>query len=120
MILPDSVELARADSGERLWPFPLDADFAKPLKSDVADTLQCTVASEADHIFAAKFLQRFVAKDVPWLHIDIAGPAKTDNLGHVRAKHEATGFGVRAVVWAIFCELRLPRSRSHAAKSPSA
>ena len=92
---------AGAESGERLWPFPLDADFAKPLKSDVADTLQCTVASEADHIFAAKFLQRFVAKDVPWLHIDIAGPAKTDSLGHVRAKHEATGFGVRAVVWAI-------------------
>ena len=27
-------------SGERVWPFPLDDDFAEDLKSDIADILQ--------------------------------------------------------------------------------
>ena len=71
------------------------------VESDVADTLQCTVSSAADHIFAAAFLRKFVRKGVAWLHLDIAGPAKTESLAHMRAKHGATGFGVRAVVWAV-------------------
>jgi leucyl aminopeptidase len=31
---------AGAASGERLWPFPMDPDFASALKSTVADILQ--------------------------------------------------------------------------------
>ena len=95
---------AGADSGERLWPFPLARDFDEGLESAVADTLQCTVASEADHAFAAAFLRRFVREGVPWLHLDIAGPAGLESLAHVRSRGRApaaTGFGVRAVVWAV-------------------
>jgi leucyl aminopeptidase len=84
-------------------PFPLDADYADGLKSDVADTLQCTVSSEADHILAAAFLRKFVREDVPWLHIDLAGPAAAGGLAHVSgdARGDFTGFGVRAAVWAV-------------------
>jgi leucyl aminopeptidase len=32
--------LAGEKSGERVWPFPLDDDFAEDLKSDIADILQ--------------------------------------------------------------------------------
>jgi hypothetical protein len=36
--------VAGKDSGERLWPFPMDPDFDTALKSSVADVLQCTVS----------------------------------------------------------------------------
>eukprot|EP00802_Teleaulax_amphioxeia_P009260 Tamp_09276.p1 GENE.Tamp_09276~~Tamp_09276.p1 ORF type:complete len:614 (+),score=112.62 Tamp_09276:187-1842(+) len=85
---------AGKDSGERLWPFPMDADFDAALKSSVADVLQCTVSSEADHILAAVFLKKFVNKDVKWVHLDLCPAAKPGGLGHVMT--EETGFGVRA------------------------
>lgn len=47
-----------AQCGERAWPFPLDSDFEDDLRSDVADLLQCRVQTEADHIYAAAFLNR--------------------------------------------------------------
>jgi len=47
-------------SGERIWPFPLDDDYDDDLKSDIADILQCKVSTEADHIYAAAFLKKFV------------------------------------------------------------
>lgn len=47
-----------AQCGERAWPFPLDSDFEDDLRSDVADLLQCRVQSEADHIYAAAFLNK--------------------------------------------------------------
>ena len=59
-------------SGERVWPFPLPDDYDELLKSDIADVKQCTVDSEADHILAALFLQRFVPKDIGWVHVDLA------------------------------------------------
>ncbi len=47
--LPALIEAGRR-SGERVWPFPADADFDEALKSDVADVLQCSVDNEGDHI----------------------------------------------------------------------
>jgi len=92
-----AVVLAGERSGERLWPFPMDEDYEAELESDVADLLQCTVASEADHIYAATFLSKFVPEDVPWVHLDLAPAANPKGLGHVRpGSGAATGFGVRA------------------------
>ncbi|KAH8061326.1 manganese ion binding protein [Aureococcus anophagefferens] len=89
---------AGAASGERLWPMPpLDAHFRRELESDVADTLQCLESGQADHIDAASFLERFVADDVPWIHLDLAAASTSKGLAHVRTG-PATGFGVRAVV----------------------
>jgi leucyl aminopeptidase len=69
--------VAGKDSGERLWPFPMDPDFDTALKSSVADVLQCTVSSEADHILAAVFLKKFVHKDINWVHLDLSPAAKS-------------------------------------------
>jgi leucyl aminopeptidase len=80
-------------SGERVWPFPMDDDFDDDLKSQVADTLQCTPGGEADHIYAARFLQRFVPKDSAWVHVDLASALRKDGLGQVPGG--PTGFGVR-------------------------
>ena len=78
-----------------MWTFPLDDDFADDLKSDIADTLQCRVATEADHIYAASFLRRFVHPMVPWIHLDVGSAYRTGGLGHVGSDY--TGSGVRLV-----------------------
>jgi leucyl aminopeptidase len=84
---------AGRDSGERVWPFPLDKDFDEALKSTVADTLQCTLEGDADHILAARFLNRFVDEKINWVHIDLAASHHKGGLGHIPT--DTTGFGVR-------------------------
>ena len=93
-LLPLLIEAGRR-SGERCWPFPLDSDFDRGLDSTIADVKQCSLAGEADHILAARFLQRFVS-DTPWLHIDLAAGNHKGGLAHIGT--DITGFGVRYTV----------------------
>lgn len=80
-------------SGERVWAFPNDTDFDEALESDIADIKQCALDGEADHILAARFLQRFVDAAIPWVHIDLAAGRNKGGLGHIAS--DVTGFGVR-------------------------
>jgi len=80
-------------SGERVWPFPMDADYDSDIESKVADVLQCSVGGEGDHILASRFLQRFVPKNSNWIHMDLSAVTRKDGLAQVPAG--ATGFGVR-------------------------
>lgn len=80
-------------SGERVWPFPLDEDYDSDIASRIADVAQCAVEGKGDHILAARFLQRFVPKDVPWAHVDLSSATRKGGLAHVPT--EETGFGVR-------------------------
>ena len=79
-------------SGERVNPFPLDADYEEALDSEIADIKQCTLEGEADHILAARFLMRFLEKDTPWLHMDLSASNCKGGLGAVAS--DVTGFGV--------------------------
>jgi leucyl aminopeptidase len=87
------IEAAGTGSGERVWCFPMDADFDSDLESTVADVLQCAADGKGDHILAARFLNRFVPKEIPWLHLDLAAGTRHGGLGHIAT--EITGFGVR-------------------------
>ncbi len=78
-------------SGERLCVFPMDEDYEAGLESKVADIKQCSLAGEADHILAARFLKRFI-NDVPWLHVDLSSSRCEEGLGIVAS--DVTGFGV--------------------------
>ena len=84
---------AGRDSGERVWPFPMDADYDKGLESDIADVRQCALEGDADHILAARFLQRFVKNKTPWIHIDLSSGNSKGGLAHIPT--DTTGFGVR-------------------------
>jgi len=84
------------ECGERVWGFPIGQDYREQLKSDVADILQCRIAPEADHIYAATFLAHFVGDEIPWIHMDLAPSEHTGGLGLVSTL--STGFGVR---WAL-------------------
>jgi len=79
-------------SGERVWPFPLDRDFDEPLASEVADVKQCAVEGSGDHIYAARFLSRFVPDDIAWVHMDLSAGQHKGGLGAIPT--ETTGFGV--------------------------
>jgi leucyl aminopeptidase len=86
------VEAGRA-SGERVWNFPFDADYDSDLESKVADIVQCAVEGKGDHILAARFLNRFVPEEIPWVHVDLSSATRSGGLGHINT--EVTGFGVR-------------------------
>ena len=87
------IEAAGTRSGERVWCFPMDADFDTDLESTVADVLQCATEGRGDHILAAKFLNRFVPDDIAWLHLDLAAGSRPGGLAHIAT--DITGFGVR-------------------------
>tara|TARA_R110002072_G_scaffold32211_2_gene98567 strand:- start:5353 stop:6837 length:1485 start_codon:yes stop_codon:yes gene_type:complete len=84
---------AGEDSGERVWPFPLDEDFDDMIKSDIADVKQCSQESGVDHILASRFLQRFVKHNTPWVHMDLSSSNKKGGLAHIPT--DTIGFGVR-------------------------
>jgi leucyl aminopeptidase len=90
-----TVERAAVRAGERVWPLPLPADYRTKIDSDVAD-MKNTGPRWGGAINAALLLKEFVG-EVPWVHIDIAGPARAAEAEHYLAKG-GTGFGVRTVV----------------------
>ena len=90
------LEGAGARSGERVWNFPMPADFDQDLESPTADIVQCLLDGKGDHIYAARFLSRFVADGIPWAHFDLSSAARAGGLAHVTTP--VTGFGVRLTV----------------------
>ena len=78
---------------DRVWPMPMWDDYHELNKSDVAD-IKNLGGKWGGAISAAKFLENFVDKKIPWAHIDIAGPAMANNYNNYTKKY-MTGFGVR-------------------------
>jgi leucyl aminopeptidase len=92
----DRVLAAGAAGGERLWPLPLPADHRPMIDSDVADMKNTGQGRYGGAIAAALLLNEFVG-EVPWVHLDIAGPAFLDKAEQYLPKG-GTGFGVRTLV----------------------
>jgi leucyl aminopeptidase len=82
--------------GERLWQLPLPADYKKQLDSNIAD-LKNIGGPYGGSLTAGLFLQEFVDAKIPWVHLDIAGPAflEAEDGEHPKG---GTGFGVRTLV----------------------
>ena len=80
-------------SGERVWPFPIGKEYLEDLKSDTADIMQCSPGGGGDHILAGSFLNEFVTKSTPWIHVDLSACKRKGGLAHVPS--ELTGFGIR-------------------------
>jgi leucyl aminopeptidase len=90
------VEAASARAGEPTWPLPMPDTYKKHIDSEVADMKNMGKRGEAGAIAAALLLARFV-DDVPWVHLDIAGPAFSDESDGLVTKG-GTGFGVRTLL----------------------
>lgn len=113
--LRDIAATAGRESGERIWPFPMDEDFDDSLKSTVADIKQCSEDGAGDHILAARFLSRFVPQSIPWIHVDLSAAQRKGGLGHVPS--ECTGFGVRWTLNLLTQQLRFAEGTQSLARS---
>ncbi|NNU80804.1 leucyl aminopeptidase [Halovulum dunhuangense] len=80
---------------EGAWRMPLGPEYDRQLKSRIADIANVG-GRPAGSITAAQFLQRFVKKETPWIHLDIAGVALVKEETDF-APAGATGWGVRAL-----------------------
>lgn len=87
---------AAARAGESVWPLPLPDEYRKLLDSEVADVRNIGTSSYGGALTAGLFLKEFVG-DVPWAHLDIAGPARAGADDGYVAKG-GTGFGVRTLL----------------------
>jgi len=93
--LSDAFLKAAAAEGEGAWRMPMAPAYDDLLKSRIAD-MKNVGGRMAGSITAAQFLQRFVKKDVPWAHLDIAGTASVKSETAL-APAGATGWGVMAL-----------------------
>src|SRR5207253_1999293 len=71
------VQAAADRAGEQVWPLPLPEEYRKLIDSDVAD-IKNIGGRYAGALTAGLFLKEFVG-DVPWAHLDIAGPARSED-----------------------------------------
>ncbi|MEO6628464.1 MAG: leucyl aminopeptidase, partial [Aquihabitans sp.] len=81
---------------EAMWPLPLPEYLRKTLDSDVADLRNIGTGSFGGALTAGLFLREFVG-DIPWVHLDIAGPSNT-TAGYDEVAKGGTGFGVRTLI----------------------
>ncbi|SMO57101.1 leucyl aminopeptidase [Geodermatophilus aquaeductus] len=92
--LATALSTAALHAGERVWRMPLDGEYAEQLHSDVADANNAP--GNPGGTTAALFLRPF-AGDLPWAHLDVAGPARagSDDAEVVKG---GTGYGVRTLL----------------------
>jgi leucyl aminopeptidase len=92
--LRDQLQIIGEETGDRLWPLPLGEEFDEMIRSDIA-TVKNIGGREGGACTGASFLKTW-AGNVPWAHIDIAGPAWITKEEKFLEKG-ATGFGVRLI-----------------------
>lgn len=76
-------------TGDKSWRMPWASEYREQLKSKIAD-MSNLGERYGGSITAALFLGEFVEENVPFAHVDIAGPVWDDKTG-------ATGFGCKMV-----------------------
>jgi leucyl aminopeptidase len=93
--LIDEIITAGREVGEKFWQLPLDKEYSKQIKSDIAD-IKNVGGRKAGTITAAAFLKEF-ADGLSWAHLDIAGTAWGDDAKPYRSKGP-TGIAVRTLL----------------------
>lgn len=93
--LIDEVIASGKEAGEKFWQLPLDKEYSRQIKSDIAD-IKNVGGRKAGTITAAAFLKEF-ADGVSWAHLDIAGTAWGDEAKPYRSKGP-TGIAVRTLL----------------------
>ena len=90
------VQTSAEQVDEPVWQLPLAKDRYRKLLDSVVADMKNVGGPYAGATTAAIFLSEFVG-DVPWAHLDIAGPMNVDNDAGWKSKG-ATGFGTRLLI----------------------
>jgi leucyl aminopeptidase len=88
------VEKVFSKNDEKIWLMPSFKEYKKLTDSTIADLAHCS--SSPDALVAASFLENFVAKDIKWLHLDIAGTGFYEDES-LFTYHGGSGFGVKSL-----------------------
>jgi leucyl aminopeptidase len=107
----DQVRAAADRAGEPVWPLPLPKDYRKKIDSEVAD-IKNTGGRYGGALTAGLFLEEFV-DGVPWAHLDIAGPARSEEDDGYTPKG-GSGFGVRTLVEMLGTFRKPPKAKAKA------
>ncbi|WP_410668836.1 leucyl aminopeptidase family protein [Amycolatopsis sp. cmx-4-68] len=92
--LASLVRAAGARVGEAWWRMPLVEDYAENVRGEFGDVRQ--TPGGPGGITAALFLREFT-EGLPWAHLDIAGPARSEK-NYDEVVPGATGFAARTLV----------------------
>ena len=83
--------------GEAFWPMPLPVELRASLDSPVADMANIGERM-GGMLVAGIFLKEFIAPELPWLHLDIAGPAYNEGQPYGYTPVGGTGVALRSLV----------------------
>lgn len=92
-VLSELLSIAGEQTGEELWRLPMNDNYRKMIKSDIADIKNISEGRSAGSITAACFLESFLLKKTSWAHLDIAGMDMFSKPKPLYSKG-ASGFGV--------------------------
>ena len=92
----DKIIKAGNEAGERMWQLPLYDEDREKIKSDIADMINTGSKGKSGAQNGAVFIEKFV-NNIPWVHIDIAGPSWIDKENEYGPKGP-TGVGVRTLI----------------------
>lgn len=96
-VLAEIVVESSQDAGEKMWRMPLEKRYRSLIESDIADLRNIATTRYGGSLTAGLFLEEFV-DGLPWVHLDIAGPAFAEKpLGSYLGKG-GSGHGVRTLV----------------------
>ena len=93
----DHVLDAAEAAGESFWQLPIPEDAREKLESKVAD-IKSTGDKSGGALSAAAFLSEFVPDELPWAHLDIAGPAFNNGKPYGYVPVGGTGVAVRTLI----------------------
>jgi len=96
----ERIAAAGRRSGETMWPMPLPEEVRSGMDSAIADVSQINSGGDrAGHMLqGGVFLREFVPDDLPWAHIDIAGPSYSTAAPYGHVAKGGTGVPVRTLV----------------------
>ncbi len=94
----DRVVAAADRAGEAAWPMPLPDDLRARIDSPVADMVNVAGDRWAGMLIAGRFLGEFVPDGLPWVHLDIAGPAFNQGGARDYTPKGGTGAAVRTMI----------------------
>ena len=84
-------------TGESFWPMPLPVELRASLDSPIADMANIGERM-GGMLVAGLFLKEFIEDELPWLHLDIAGPSFNEGAAHGYTPVGGTGVAMRSLV----------------------
>lgn len=85
-------------TGEAFWELPLYPGYDCLIESKVADVQNIGINRWGGALTAGLFLKKFVDATIPWMHLDIAGPAFAEREYLSYVPYGGTGAGVRTLL----------------------